>query len=336
MEPQEILRVEDLAKHFTSGRSLLAPGRARRVVKAVDGVSFSLARGRTLGLVGESGCGKSTTGRMIARLLDPTAGRVVVDGQDTAGLRGKDLYHFRRKVQMVFQDPFASLNPRQTIGSAIAAPFEAQRITPAGGVKRRVGELMERVGLKPEHYNRFPHEFSGGQRQRVGIARALALEPSVIVCDEPVSALDVSVQAQVVNLLEEIQEDTGVAYVFIAHDLSVVRHISDEIAVMYLGKVVERGPVEELYSSPQHPYTRALLSAVPIPDPRAARAQVKIRLRGDLPSPANPPSGCVFRTRCPLMATLAEPERERCSHEVPEPASFGRAACHFADSAALT
>jgi peptide/nickel transport system ATP-binding protein len=334
MDKQSILQVENLQKHFPVKGGLFSPGGRRAAVKSVDGVSFSLERGQTLGLVGESGCGKSTTGRMISRLLDPTGGRIVVDGADISQLRGRDLYNFRRKVQMIFQDPFASLNPRQTVGTAIAAPMVAQKINPAGGLKNRVKELLDQVGLKPEHYNRFPHEFSGGQRQRVGIARAISLNPSVIVCDEPVSALDVSVQAQVVNLLQEIQRDTGVAYIFIAHDLSVVRHISHQVAVMYLGKIVEQGSRDELFRDPRHPYTQALLSAVPLPDPKAARRQQKIRLRGDLPSPANPPSGCVFRTRCPLIGTLPEEQQQRCISEIPAPAGLAAPACHHAGLAA--
>ena len=333
MDTQAILQVENLQKHFPIKGGLFSP-QGSKTVKAVDGVSFSLGRGQTLGLVGESGCGKSTTGRMIARLMDPTGGRIMIDGVDISKLGGRDLYNFRRKVQMIFQDPFASLNPRQTVGTAIAAPMVAQKITPTGGLKNRVKELLEQVGLKPEHYNRFPHEFSGGQRQRVGIARAISLNPSVIVCDEPVSALDVSVQAQVVNLLQEIQRDTGVSYIFIAHDLSVVRHISHEVAVMYLGKIVEKGSRDELFREPRHPYTKALLSAVPQPDPKAARQQQKIRLRGDLPSPANPPSGCVFRTRCPLFGTLDTEQRELCINHIPAPASAAAPACHHSGLAA--
>lgn len=324
-----LLEAQDLRKHFP-----VKSGGVRRgteLVKAVDGVSFTLERGRTLGLVGESGCGKSTTGRLLMRLLDPTSGRILLDGQDVASLRRRELGEFRRRVQMVFQNPASSLNPRQTVGSAIAAPLIAQRIAPKEGMKRRVASLMDRVGLRPEHYNRFPHEFSGGQKQRVGIARALALEPDVVICDEPVSALDVSVQAQVINLLQDIQADTGISYVFIAHDLSVVKHFADSIAVMYLGKVMEFGSRDEVFGDPKHPYTRALLSSVPEPDPTADRSG-RIRLTGDLPKPSNPPSGCVFRTRCPIFAQLPAEKQRLCVEQAPT----GAVSCHHpADAAEL-
>ena len=321
-----LLDVHGLTKHFDLRSGAL--GGTRATVKAVDGVSFSLERGQTLGLVGESGCGKSTTGRLLMRLLDPTAGQILLDSEDVATLRGRDLMQFRRRVQMVFQNPASSLNPRQTIGAAIAAPLVAQRVTPPEGLKKRVASLMERVGLRPEHYNRFPHEFSGGQKQRVGIARALALEPEIIVCDEPVSALDVSVQAQVINLLQDIQADTGISYVFIAHDLSVVKHFAQSIAVMYLGKIMETGTRDDVFSNPQHPYTRALLSSVPKPDPTASR-EGRIRLTGDLPKPTNPPSGCVFRTRCPVFAALSEAQQSLCVNVAPS----GDVACHHATTA---
>ena len=322
-----LLEVEGLSKHFQLRSGPL--GGSRATVKAVDGVSFSLERGKTLGLVGESGCGKSTTGRLLMRLLEPTAGRVLIEGTDIASLRGRDLMAYRRRMQMVFQNPASSLNPRQTVGSAIAAPLMAHRISPPEGLKKRVALLMDRVGLRPEHYNRFPHEFSGGQKQRVGIARALALEPEIIVCDEPVSALDVSVQAQVINLLQDIQADTGISYLFIAHDLSVVKHFADSIAVMYLGKVMEIGSCSEVFGSPQHPYTRALLSSVPQPDPTASRTG-RIRLSGDLPKPTDPPSGCVFRTRCPVFSGLSEIQQLRCIGEAPH----GELACHHPATAA--
>ena len=321
MTTAPLLEVADLRKHFPIRGGI---GRKAGAVKAVDGVSFSLERGTTLGLVGESGCGKSTTGRLLMRLLDPTSGSIRLEGQDVQTMRGKELDRFRRRVQMVFQNPSSSLNPRQSVGSAIAAPLVAQGIRPPEGLKARVASLMDRVGLRPEHYNRFPHEFSGGQKQRVGIARALALEPEVLICDEPVSALDVSVQAQVINLLQDIQNDTGISYVFIAHDLSVVKHISDTIAVMHLGRVMEYGTRAEVFESPQHPYTRALLSSVPTPDPTASK-EGRIRLGGDLPSPSNPPSGCVFRTRCPVVQLLPADKQQRCSGEVP----VGDVACHF-------
>ncbi|MFC9944047.1 ABC transporter ATP-binding protein [Streptomyces pratensis] len=329
-EQTPLLEADGLTKHFPGRGGLM--GRGGAPIKAVDGVSFSVGAGQTLGIVGESGCGKSTTGRLLMRLLEPTSGTVRLDGRDIGAMKRAEAQEYRRQVQMVFQNPTSSLNPRQTVGAAIAAPLHAQGIDPAGGIKTRVRELMDRVGLRPDHYNRFPHEFSGGQKQRVGIARALALEPRLIICDEPVSALDVSVQAQVVNLLQDIQADTGVSYLFIAHDLSVVRHFADRVAVMYLGKVMESGVTRDVFDHPRHPYTRALLSAVPQPDPDADRGR-RIRLSGDLPTPADPPSGCVFRTRCPLRPTLGEAEQARCAGEVPSVASDEGPACHFADRA---
>lgn len=327
---EPLLRVTDLQKHFPQFRQTLVK-RPDAPVKAVDGVSLELRQGETLGLVGESGCGKSTAGRTMLKLLEPTGGRIEFDGEDITDAKGARLRRLRREMQMVFQDPYGSLNPRHTIGSIIAAPFEIQGIKPEGGVKRTVQALMERVGLNPEHYNRYPHEFSGGQRQRIGVARAVALRPRLVVCDEPVSALDVSIQAQVVNLLEEIQDEQGMAYVFIAHDLSVVRHISDRVVVMYLGKVMEEADRDELYERPLHPYTHALLSAVPVPDPRHQERRERILLKGDLPSPQNPPSGCVFRTRCPKA-------EERCAAEVPLPVEVDpghRVACHFPELRAV-
>ena len=317
-----LLTVTDLKKVFPTHTQKLVkvPGDP---IRAVDGLSFSLDAGETLGLVGESGCGKSTAGRTILRLLEPTAGRIEFNGRDVTKSKGEELRRLRREAQMVFQDPYGSLNPRHPVGSIIAAPFDIQGVKPEGGVKAAVQGLMERVGLNPEHYNRYPHEFSGGQRQRIGVARAIALKPKLIVCDEPVSALDVSIQAQVINLLEDIQAEQNLAYVFIAHDLSVVRHISDRVMVMYLGKVMEVADRHTLYESPMHPYTQALLSAVPVPEPR--RGRERILLKGDLPSPQNPPSGCVFRTRC-FKAT------ERCASEVPvatELAPGHIVACHY-------
>lgn len=319
-----LLEVKDLVKHFQVTSDKL--GAKASVVKAVDGLSFSVEKGSTLGLVGESGCGKSTTGRAIMKLIEATSGSVKFEGQEVLKMRGKDLKAFRRDVQFIFQDPYASLNPRFTVGEIIAEPL---RIHKMGNKKERtakVKELLETVGLNPEHINRYPHEFSGGQRQRIGIARALALEPKLIICDEPVSALDVSIQAQVLNLLEKLQKEFGIAYLFIAHDLSVVQHISDEVAVMYLGKIVEKTDWRTLYEAPHHPYTQSLLSAVPIPDPDVQSQRARILLEGDPPSPIDPPSGCNFHTRCPIA-------KDVCATDLPElrevsPGHF--CACHFA------
>lgn len=294
---EPLLRVEGLVKHFPIRKGLL--GRQTAAVKAVDGIGFEVYPGETLGVVGESGCGKSTMGRLITRLIEPTGGKVEFEGRDITHLSMGKMRPMRRDVQMIFQDPYSSLNPRHTIGTIVSAPFKLQGVEPEGGLKKHVQELLSLVGLSPEHYNRYPHEFSGGQRQRIGIARALALRPKLVVADEPVSALDVSIQAQVVNLLDDLQDELGLTYVIIAHDLSVIRHVSDRIAVMYLGKIVELADRKSLYSAPMHPYTKALMSAVPVPDPRRRGTKSeRILLKGDVPSPISPPSGCRFHTRC--------------------------------------
>jgi oligopeptide transport system ATP-binding protein len=302
-----LLRVENLVKHFPIRRGVFQ--KQIGAVRAVDDVSFEVKRGETLGLVGESGCGKSTTGRAILQLYRPTSGSVYYDGVDLVKLKGEDLRKMRRKMQMIFQDPYASLNPRMTVGEIIREPLIVHNISTEAEGNERVKELLELVRLNPSFATRYPHEFSGGQRQRIGIARSLALQPSFIVCDEPISALDVSIQAQVVNLLEELQEKFGLTYLFIAHDLSVVRHISDRVAVMYLGVVVEMTTRNELYRNPLHPYSQALLSAVPIPDPVKEATRQRTILVGDVPSPANPPSGCRFRTRCPIAEAICAEKR---------------------------
>ncbi|MCB1001351.1 MAG: ATP-binding cassette domain-containing protein [Acidimicrobiales bacterium] len=319
-----ILQVEGLVKHFDV-RASKGLRVVHRTVQAVSDVSFTIGSGQTVGVVGESGSGKTTVGRCLLRLIEPTAGSVKFKGQELVGLEAKRLRELRRDMQIVFQDPYASLDPRRTVQDAIIEPFEIQKIK--GDHVKKVADLLELVGLSPDHARRFPHEFSGGQRQRIGIARALALNPSLIVLDEPVSALDVSIQAGVINLLQDLQQELKLSYLFIAHDLSVVRHISEVVAVMYLGKIMEIGPAEELYLQPRHPYTQALLSAIPEPDPIVERDRQRILLQGDVPSPINPPSGCRFRTRCPIAKDI-------CAEEEPALVTRGSGhpvACHFAE-----
>ena len=331
--PDDILvRVEHLVKHFPITRGIIIQ-KVIGAVRAVDDISFEVRRGETFGLVGESGCGKSTTGRTILQLFPPTSGHVYFEGKDLVGLNGNEMRRMRRRMQMIFQDPYASLNPRMTVGEIIGEPLIVHQTVKGPAIMQRVDELLELVGLNPVFSNRYPHEFSGGQRQRIGVARALALNPAFIVCDEPISALDVSIQAQVVNLLDELQGKFGLTYLFIAHDLSMVRHICDRVAVMYLGVLVEQAERDELYTQPLHPYSQALLSAVPVADPMVEEKRKRIILEGDVPSPANPPSGCRFRTRCWLAEKI-------CAEQVPSwreilPGHW--VACHLVDSSgALT
>ena len=326
MSTETLLRVDNLVKYFPIYQGVIR--RQVGAVHAVDGVSFDIYKGETLGLVGESGCGKSTAGRTILRLYKPTAGHVYYDGTDLASLSEREMRKMRRKLQIIFQDPYASLNPRMTVADIVGEPLVVHKVANGKEVQERVQELLALVGLNPAFADRYPHEFSGGQRQRIGVARSLALQPDLIICDEPVSALDVSIQAQVINLLEDLQEQFGLTYLFIAHDLSVVRHISDRVAVMYLGVIMELAERNELYEHPLHPYAQALLSAVPIPDPVAEERRHRIILEGDVPSPVNPPSGCRFRTRCPIAEAI-------CTEQKPEwrevkPGHF--VACHLVEA----
>lgn len=318
-----LIEVKNLSKFFNINKGIFSKNTS--YVKAVDDVSFSIKKGETLGLVGESGCGKTTTGRTLLKLYEPTAGEIIYDGKDIAKLNPKDMLPYRRKMQMIFQDPYASLNSRMTVGDIIAEPIEIHKLMNKNEKLERVQYLLNRVGLNPDHASRYPHEFSGGQRQRIGIARALAVQPQFIVCDEPISALDVSIQAQVVNMLEDLQDDLGLTYLFIAHDLSMVKHISNKIGVMYLGKLVEIAESNELYKNPLHPYTKALLSAIPVPDPDMAAENKRIMLEGEIPSPIDPPPGCRFRNRCRYAKPI-------CSEVQPELKDMGgehKVACHL-------
>jgi oligopeptide transport system ATP-binding protein len=331
----DLVEVEDLKVYFPIRSGIFQ--QEIGTVKAVDGISFTIHRGETLGLVGESGCGKSTTGRALIRLRDPSGGRVMFDGVELTSLKSDELRKMRRRMQIIFQDPYGSLDPRMTVGSTIAEPLETHNLATGQAKRDRIADLLRIVGLDPAYVSRYPHEFSGGQRQRIGVARALAVEPEFIVCDEPISALDVSIQGQVLNLLTDLRERLGLTYLFIAHDLSVVKHISDRVAVMYLGKIVEIGPPDQMYAAPGHPYTRALLSAVPVPDPAAERKRRRVILKGDVPSPVNPPSGCRFHTRCWLYERLGKPEQ--CTTVDPALRVLEGeqgVACHFAEEALKT